>query len=123
MNRIRLVVAGALVLALAVAGSAVAASKVLAPKKVTVTATEYAFKFSAPATAKKGQKVVVTLANKGSEVHDLKFAGVNPKSKFIAAGQKTTFTVVFKKAGRYQYICTIGEHALKGMRGVFVVKA
>ncbi len=122
MNRIRLVVAGAFVVALAVAGSAVAASKVLAPKKVSVSATEYAFKFSAT-TAKKNQKVVVTLLNKGSEVHDLKFAGVNPKSKFIPANAKTTFTVVFKKPGRYQYVCTIGEHALKGMRGVFVVKA
>jgi len=25
------------------------------------------------------------------------------------------------KAGRYQYVCTIGEHAIKGMQGTLTV--
>jgi plastocyanin len=48
--------------------------------------------------------------------------GVTPKARFIPAGGRTTFTVVFKRTGRFQYVCTIGEHAIKGMQGVFVVK-
>lgn len=108
--------------AVAVTGSAFAASHVLAPKKITVSATEYAYKFSTTKTARKNQKVVITLVNKGSEVHDLKFVGVAPKARFIPGGGRTTFTVVFKRTGRFQYVCTIGEHAIKGMQGVFVVK-
>lgn len=123
MNRIRVIIAGVAIAAVAVTGSALAAVQVLAPKKFTVSATEYAYKFSAPKTAQKNQKVVITLINKGTEVHDLKFFGVAPKSKFIPGGARTTFTVVFKRTGRFQYLCTIGEHALKGMRGVFLVKA
>lgn len=122
MNRMRIAVAGAAVTAVAVTGSAFSAVQLLAPKKVTVAATEYSYKFSAPQTVRKNQKLVVTLVNKGSEVHDLKFFGVAPKSKFIPGGARTTFTVVFKKTGRFQYLCTIGEHALKGMRGVLLVK-
>lgn len=121
MKRMR-VAAGVTVAAVVVTGSAFGAKQALAPKKVTVTATEYAFKWSALKTVRKNQKLVVTLKNGGTEVHDLKFFGVAPKSKFIAGGGKTTFTVTFKKTGRVQFICTIGEHAIKGMRGVLVVK-
>lgn len=121
MNRIRLLVVGAVALAAVVlAGSALAKSMLL-PKPVKVIATEYKYKFSS-GFARKNQKVVITLKNAGSEVHDLKFIGVAPKSKFIPGGATTKFTVVFKKTGRFQYICTIGEHALKGMRGTFIVK-
>lgn len=121
MKRMR-IAAGVTVAAVVVTGSAFAAKQAVAPKKVTVSATEYAFKWSAPKTVRKNQKLVVTLANKGTEVHDLKFFGVTPKSKFIPGGARTTFTVTFKKTGRVQFICTIGEHAIKGMRGVLVVK-
>ena len=81
----RLVIVGALVAAVAVTGSAVAAVQVLAPKKITVSATEYAYKFSTTKTARKNQKVVITLVNRGTEVHDLKFNGaVNSPTLLIA---------------------------------------
>jgi len=122
MKRMQVVAAGVTVAAVAVTGSAFAAKQVLAPKKVTVTGTEYAYKWSVPKTVRKNQKLVVTLVNRGSEVHDLKFFGVTPKSRFLAPGGRQTFTVLFKKTGRVQYLCTIGEHAIKGMQGVLVVK-
>lgn len=122
MNRIRVVAALAAVAAVGVTGSSLAAEQVLAPKKVTIIMTEYGFKWSAPKTVRKNQKLVVTLVNRGSEVHDLKFNGVTPKSRFLPGGGRQTFTVVFKKTGRVQYVCTIGEHAIKGMLGVLVVK-
>lgn len=118
----RIWIGAACLAAAAATGSAFAATQVLAPKKITVSATEYAYKFSTTKTARKNQKVVITLVNKGTEVHDLKFIGVTPKAKFIPAGGRTTFTVVFKRTGRFQYVCTIGEHAIKGMQGIFVVK-
>ena len=73
-------------------------------------------------TVKKGGKVIFTISNKGTEVHDFKVIGKIPKSRFIAGGQKTTLTLTFKKAGTYQYVCTIGEHAIKGMQGTLIVK-
>jgi plastocyanin len=119
ISRARLGVAGATVVAIAVAGFAGGASAVIAPQRVAVGATEYHFTLS-KARVKRG-KVIFTIANKGTEVHDFKIIGKTPKSRFITGGQKTTLTLTFLKAGRYQYVCTIGEHAIKGMQGTLVV--
>ena len=118
LKRMRLVVAAIVALvAVAVAGTALAATK---PQKVTVGMTEYAF--ALPKKTFKLGKVTFAIVNKGDEVHDFKVNGKSPKSRFLAAGQKQTITINFTKAGRYQYICTIGEHAIKGMQGVLVIK-
>ena len=98
-----------------------AASAVILPQKVAVAASEYHFALS-KRTVKKGGKVIFTISNKGTEVHDFKVVGKIPKYRFIAGGQKTTLTLTFKKAGTYQYVCTIGEHAIKGMQGTLIVK-
>jgi plastocyanin len=108
------------VAAVTVAGSAFAARTLTKPQKVTVTATEYNFAM-AKKTFKVG-KVTFTLQNKGTEVHDFKVNGKTPKSRFLAGGQKQTFSINVKKPGRYQYLCTIGEHAIKGMQGVLIIK-
>jgi plastocyanin len=110
--------------AVAVAGSALATRDTSArnakPQKVTVIATEYHFAM-ARKTFKRGT-VTFTLRNKGSEVHDFKVNGKSPKSRFLAPGQTQTFRIKFTKPGRYQFLCTIGEHAIKGMQGVLVIK-
>jgi plastocyanin len=121
MTRMRLALLGVVaVAAVAVAGSALAAQDAVKPQKVTVTGTEYHFAMTKK-TFKVG-KVSFTFQNKGTEVHDFKVVGKTPKSRFLAAGQKQTFTINFTKPGRYQYLCTIGEHAIKGMQGVLIVK-
>jgi plastocyanin len=121
ITRMRLALLAVVAVAsVAVAGSAFAARTATAPQKVTVTATEYHFAM-AKKTFKVG-KVVFTLQNKGTEVHDFKVNGKTPKSRFLAPGQKQTFTINFTKAGRYQFLCTIGEHAIKGMQGVLIIK-
>ena len=121
ISRAQLGIAGATVVAVAVGGYAHGASAVILPQKVTVAASEYHFALS-KRTVKKGGKVIFTISNKGTEVHDFKVIGKIPKSRFIAGGQRTTLTLTFKKAGRYQYVCTIGEHAIKGMQGTLIVK-
>ena len=121
ITRMRLTLLGVVaVAAVAVAGSAFAAQDALAPQRVTVTATEYNFAM-AKKTFKVG-KVTFTLVNRGTEVHDFKVVGKVPKSRFLAGGQRQTFTINFTKPGRYQYLCTIGEHAIKGMQGVLIIK-
>ena len=64
-----------------------------------MAASEYKFALS-KRTVKKGGKVIFTISNKGTEVHDFKVVGKIPKSRFITGGQKTTLTLTFKKAGR-----------------------
>jgi len=122
ISRAKLGIAGIIVVAaaVAIAGFAGGASAVIAPQRVSVGASEYKFTLSKK-TVKKGGKVIFTIANKGTEVHDFKVVGKVPKSRFIAGGQKTTLTLTFLKAGRYQYVCTIGEHAIKGMQGTLIV--
>jgi plastocyanin len=117
----RLALIGAVaVVAVAVAGTALAAHTATKPQRVTVGATEYAFALSKK-TVKVGT-VSFTVINKGSEVHDFKVNGKVPKSRFLAVGTRQTIKIKFTKPGRYQYLCTIGDHAVRGMQGVLVVK-
>ncbi len=122
MNRMRLALMGvAALVTVVVAGTALAAHAVTRPpQKVTVGATEYAFALSKK-TVRTGV-VSFTVINKGSEVHDFKVNGKIPKSRFLAVGTRQTIKINFKKPGRYQYLCTIGEHAVRGMQGVLIVK-
>jgi plastocyanin len=121
ITRMRLVLLGAVVVAaVAVAGSAFAARAATPKQRVGVVATEYHFAM-AKKTFKVG-KVTFTLKNAGTEVHDFKVQGKVPKSRFLAAGQSQSFTINFTKPGRYQFLCTIGEHAIKGMQGVLIIK-
>jgi plastocyanin len=109
--------------AAALAGPALAATTTatakVKPQKVTVTASEY--RFAITKKAFKTGTVTFTVRNKGTEVHDFKVNGKSPKSRFLAPGQSQTLRITFTKPGRYQYLCTIGEHAIRGMQGVIVV--
>lgn len=85
--------------------------------KVTVTATEFKFKLS-----KKTVPVGVVefrVVNKGRIAHDFKIAG--KKTPLIRPGKSATLRVVFKKKGRYAYLCTVRGHAAAGMKGVLAV--
>ena len=39
------------------------------------------------------------------------------KTPYIKSGKSATLKVTFKKKGSYEYICTVGEHAQRGMQG------
>jgi plastocyanin len=88
--------------------------------RLTVTGGEYWFKLSR-ARVPRGT-VYVTFANKGSESHDLKFTGKSPMTTVLAPNARQTIKLVFKKPGRYAFLCTVGEHALKGMNGTLIVR-
>ena len=60
------------------------------------------------------------VTNKGTIKHDFKIAG--KKTVQLSPGKTATLKVVFTKAGRYPYMCTLPGHALAGMKGVLVVK-
>ena len=85
--------------------------------KITVTAKEFSFKLSKRKVPK--GTVVFTVLNKGKISHDFKIAG--KKTKTLNPGKKATLRVVFKKKGRFAYVCTLPGHARLGMKGVLGV--
>ena len=85
--------------------------------KITVTAKEFSFRLSKRRVPT--GTVVFTVINKGKISHDFKVAG--KKTKTLNPGQKATLRVVFKKKGRFAYVCTLPGHARLGMKGVLGV--
>ena len=119
MRQVRLLV----VLALLVAASVVATggrSASDATTRLTVTGGEYYFKLSKTKVPR--GVVYVTFVNAGTESHDLKFIGKQPMTRLLSPGAKQTIKLVFRKRGRYAFLCTVGEHALQGMNGTLVVR-
>ena len=111
--------AAVVALTLAVGVSAFAATS--ATTSVAVTSgkpSEFHFTLSKK-TVKKGT-VVFKVTNRGTISHDFKIAG--KKTKLVAPGSTTTLKTVFKKAGKYKFLCTVPSHAEAGMRGVLTVK-
>jgi len=116
----RRLIASALVLFALVAGSAGATpQRTAATTPVTVKAGDFFFKLSKGSIAKPGA-VVFTVVNGGHLAHDLKIAG--KKTALIQPGKSARLKVVFSKAGRFKYLCTVPGHAANGMEGTFVVR-
>lgn len=127
--RVMLTVTAALFLVgLASAGSAAAARSTASEEattaktyRVTVTMTEYRFKLSR-SSFPAGSTVIFTVRNKGDELHDFYIQQLNKRTRYLKSGKSATLKVTFKKKGSYQYLCTVGEHAQRGMIGQIRVK-
>ena len=90
-------------------------------KNVTVTMTDFKFKLSFAGPYKRGVKYVFKTVNKGNALHNFDLQKVKA-GKVIAPGKSYTFSVIFKKAGKFQYICDVPRHAELGMAGKLTVK-
>ena len=107
---------------------ALAASGVLAAPKATdaavtvnVTALDFKFKLS-KLSVPKGSVVTFKVVNKGNTAHDFDFATLKGGTPYLAKGKTAKFTITFKKAGSYRFVCTVPRHAQLGMAGYFKVK-
>lgn len=85
--------------------------------RVTVVMKEFRFVLSTR-TVRVGA-ITFRLVNRGRLAHDIKIAG--RKSARIAPGKRGLLRVVFRRAGRYPYRCTVPGHAAAGMKGVLKV--
>jgi uncharacterized cupredoxin-like copper-binding protein len=85
---------------------------------IKVTATEFKFALS-KRSVPKGTTVIFKITNKGKIEHDFKIAG--KKTRLLKPGQSTTLKVVFRKKGKFGYICTVKGHGALGMKGTFGV--
>lgn len=84
---------------------------------IRVVAIEFRFRLSKK-SAHRGT-VVFRVVNHGKVAHDFKIAG--RKTAIIKPGKSAVLRVVFPKAGRYPYLCTVPGHAAAGMKGVLKV--
>jgi uncharacterized cupredoxin-like copper-binding protein len=117
-----------LITALAVGGAALArghstapaATNVVTPVKITVSAVDYSFKLSRR-TVPRGKPLVFTVVNRGKTVHDFDFPS-RKGTRLIAPGKRTTLRITFAKKGRFQYYCSVPRHAQLGMIGFVTVK-
>lgn len=90
-------------------------------KELTVEGTEFAYNVKT-ITVTPGQKIKITLMNKGSMIHDLDIDGV-VDSPIIAAGEQEVIEFTAPaKAGSYEYYCSVGSHRQQGMKGQLVVQ-
>jgi uncharacterized cupredoxin-like copper-binding protein len=115
-----------LLLAVALAGvglhaaTASAATQATKPTVVTVIMTDYHFRLVGK-PVKAGVPVVFKTVNKGHAVHNFDLQKVKA-GKIVGPGRSTSFKVVVKKKGRYQFICDVPRHAELGMAGTLVVR-
>jgi len=85
---------------------------------IKVKATEFKFALSRRSVPK-GTTVIFKVTNKGKIEHDFK-SGLK-KTRLLKPGQSATLKVVFKKKGRFAFLCTVKGHAAIGMKGKFAV--
>jgi plastocyanin len=121
-QRIALLVAAAVVGVGLVATTASARTHAPAANTIKVVMSDYKFKITKPAVLKTGVKYKITQINKGAAPHNFDIQGVKPAGKIIVPGKSQTFTISFKKKGKYQYVCDVPRHAELGMAGFLTVK-
>ncbi len=84
---------------------------------VTVRASEFKFVLSKRRVPK--GTVIFKVTNKGTIAHDFKING--KKTPLIKRGKSATLRVVFRRAKKYPYLCTVPGHAAAGMKGTLTV--
>jgi plastocyanin len=91
------------------------AAEAAAPLGVTVRMTEFRFRLTRM-TVPKGRRVKFTVVNLGRIVHDFDIQGIK-NMPIIGAKKRFTYTVSFRRGGRYRFICTVPKHSGYGMSG------
>lgn len=134
MTRVRILLYGAVsaVAMLAFALPATAHRGAARATVVTVVAgkpSEFAFKLSTKSV--KLGAVTFKVTNSGALAHDFKVCSSNKGglantcsgtgTVAISPGGAATLKVTFKKAGTYEYLCSLPGHAAAGQKGVLKV--
>ena len=105
------------------AGGEGGAATLGAGEALTVIGTEYAFDPAAVVLSGPGE-LTIRLRNKGSLAHNLKLRRDGEEvggTSSLPAGKRGSATVRVAP-GRYEMLCTVGDHAELGMTGELQVK-
>ncbi len=89
-------------------------------KDVRIMATEFNF---TPNVIKvnTGSPIHLTLDNSRGETEHVVTITALGKRIFASSGAKNSETVVFDRAGEYEFVCDLPGHAEGGMKGKFIV--
>ncbi len=94
------------------------------PARALVFADEYRFAFSRRVFP--AGRVRLQLKNLGEDDHDLRVLGprgeLRGETGRLHPGGLAAIRFRLPK-GRYSFLCTVGDHAARGMRGTFTVRA
>ena len=107
-----------LVAAAALAGSA--SPRPHATVTVRVEARDFSFRLSRRAVPA-GSTVRFAVRNRGKATHRFSIGGT--RTRPLARGRTQTLPVRFPRRGSFRFLCTIANHARRGMTGRFVVTA
>lgn len=89
---------------------------VLPAKEITVNGSEFKFE-PGSINLKKGQRVKLTLKNTGKFPHNFVISDLSVSTKTIQAGESDMVEFTPDRDGSFSFICTVDEHAAKGMKG------
>jgi uncharacterized cupredoxin-like copper-binding protein len=127
----RIVLVIVLALAAAATAAALAASGAKATKVAVVAGKPGEFSFTVSKNHLPLGKTVFKVTNRGSIAHSFKVCSSPQGGKansckgkatvILAPRRSATLTVVFRKKGAYEYLCTVPGHAAAGMKGVLRV--
>ena len=93
------------------------------PRAVTITATDFAFE-PKTITAAPGEKLYVTLINKGQAVHMWQLDGLPETHLHTPVGETAAKTIVApSQTGPYKVICSTPGHEQLGMIGQLEVRS
>ncbi len=90
-------------------------------QEVSLEAKEFSFSEES-ITVKKGQKVRLTLANKGRMSHDFVVEETNVASELVGPGKSVVTEFTIQDAGTYTFYCSVGNHRAMGMEGTLIVE-
>jgi len=84
-------------------------------REIVVEGGNYYFENST-INVEQGETVRIVLENVEG-FHDLRIPSKEVGTNRIEAGQTDSFTVSFDETGSYEFICSVGNHAARGMIG------
>jgi uncharacterized cupredoxin-like copper-binding protein len=91
-----------------------------AAQTIHVTMVDYSFKVARHPALKAGVKYTFDVVNRGKTVHNFDIQGLKA-TPISPPGDRKMISVVFRKAGKYEYLCDVPRHAELGMVGTLVV--
>ena len=90
-------------------------------QEITLEAKEFSYSEES-ITVKKGQKVRLTLVNKGRMSHDFVVEKMNVTTELAGPGESVVVEFTMQDAGTYTFYCSIGNHRAMGMEGTLIVE-
>ncbi|MFZ5823282.1 MAG: cupredoxin domain-containing protein [Bacillota bacterium] len=92
-------------------------------REQTIEAAGVEYRFQpAEIRVKKGTKVTIRFANKGTERHEFEIPALDFEIGPIEPGQVVSRSFTADRAGRFYYECHVDDHLEKGMRGTLIVE-